>query len=52
MTTTATKSALRPPQLARPARRAQVKVVRDAMIEAFPEGEDATANAEAYMAEH
>ena len=32
--------------------RAQVKVVRDAMIEAFPEGEDTfTANAEAYMAE-
>jgi len=32
--------------------RAQVKVVRDAMIEAFPEGEDAfTANAEAYMGE-
>ena len=31
---------------------AQVKVVRDAMIEAFPEGEDTfTANAEAYMAE-
>ena len=32
--------------------RAQVKVVRDAMIEAFPEGEDTfTANADAYMAE-
>ncbi|MEG3602758.1 MAG: zinc ABC transporter substrate-binding protein [Candidatus Thermoplasmatota archaeon] len=32
--------------------RAQVKLVRDAMIEAFPEGEDTfTANAEAYMAE-
>ena len=32
--------------------RAQIKVVRDAMIEAFPEGEDTfTANAEAYMAE-
>ncbi len=32
--------------------RAQVKVVRDAMIEAFPEGEATfTANAEAYMAE-
>jgi len=32
--------------------RAQVKVVRDAMIEAFPEGEDTfTANAEAYMVE-
>ncbi len=31
---------------------AQVKVVRDAMIEAFPEGENTfTANAEAYMAE-
>ena len=32
--------------------RAQVKLVRDAMIEAFPEGEDTfTANADAYMAE-